>query len=68
MAMANMIMIVIDNPVIINDASRVIIYALSAMHNLECYSKCVIYNRNSFIIKATEAIFLVVCDPTMNEL
>jgi hypothetical protein len=68
MAMANMIMIVIDNPVIINDASRVIIYTLSALNNLECHSKCIIYNRNTFIIKATEAKFLVVCDSSMNEL
>jgi hypothetical protein len=27
-----------------------------------------IYYRNMFIIQATEAVFLVVCDPSMNEL
>ena len=49
---------------IVNDDSRVV-NKLEA--SLTDDTRVVIYDRHMFIVQSTEAVFLVVCDPSMNE-
>ncbi len=50
---------------IINDDSRVVNKLESSLND---NTRVVIYDCHMFIVQSTEAEFLVVCDPSMNEL